>query len=273
MIAAILVLYFTKMGMNIRRKSPQKHDMDMVFGIRALIEAIKAGKTIDKIFTQKGLKNPLISELYDLIDDRDIPNSKVPVEKLNRITTKNHQGAIGFISPVDFASLDNVVMNAFEKGEDPFILILDRITDVRNFGAIARTAECAGVHGILVPTKGAAQIGADAMKTSAGALNYLSVCREHNLKEAIMQLKESGLKVFACTEKSAEVVYDANLSGPVAIIMGSEEDGVSPAYQQLCDGAVKIPMQGKIDSLNVSVATAVVVYEVVRQRGVLDVRC
>lgn len=239
----------------------------MVFGIRALIETIKAGKTIDKIFTQRGLNNPLIGELNDLIKERDIPNSKVPVEKLNRITMKNHQGAVGFISPVDFAPLENVVMNAFEKGEDPFILILDRITDVRNFGAIARTAECAGAHAILVPTKGAAQIGADAMKTSAGALNYLSICRENNLKDSIRELKNSGLKVFACTEKSAEVVYDQNMTGPVAIIMGSEEDGVSPEYIKLCDGSVKIPMNGKIDSLNVSVATAVIAYEVVRQRN------
>ncbi|MEL6561280.1 MAG: 23S rRNA (guanosine(2251)-2'-O)-methyltransferase RlmB [Bacteroidota bacterium] len=253
--------------MNIKRKSPKKHDSEMVFGIRALIETIKSGKTIDKVFTQRGLTNPLIKELYQLIAERDIPNAKVPVEKLNRITMKNHQGAIGFISPVDFVSLENVVMNAFEKGEDPFILILDRITDVRNFGAIARTAECAGVHAIVVPTKGAAQIGSDAMKTSAGALNYLSVCRENNLKDAIMQLKESGLKVFACTEKSSEVVYEENMSGPIAIIMGSEEDGVSPAYLKLCDGAVKIPMNGQIDSLNVSVATAVITYEVVRQRG------
>ncbi len=249
------------------RKPVSKNENEMIFGIRALIESIKAGKTIDKVFTQKGISNPLLGELHQLIAERDIPNAKVPIEKLNRITRKNHQGAIGFVSPVDFVPLENVIMNTYEKGEDPFFIVLDRITDVRNFGAIVRTAECAGAHAVLVPTKGAAQIGADAMKTSAGALNYLPVCRENNLKEAINQLKESGLKIIACTEKSDHDVYQEDLSGPLAVIMGSEEDGVSPAYLKLCDSSVSIPMRGKIDSLNVSVATSVIAYEALRQRG------
>lgn len=254
------------MSLNIKKKT-SKSENDFLFGIRALIEAVRSGKTLDKVLIQKGLNNPLINELYQLLAEREVPISKVPIEKLNRITRKNHQGAIGFISPIDFVPITNVVMSAFEKGEDPFIIILDRVTDVRNFGAIARTAECVGAHGILVPAKGAAQISSDAMKTSAGALNYIPVSRENNLKDTIMQLKDSGLRIFACTEKSSELLYEATLSGPIAIIMGSEEDGVSPAYLKLCDGAVRIPLKGQIDSLNVSVATAVVAYEVARQRS------
>lgn len=249
-----------------QRRAPRKDQSDMIFGTRAIIEAIKSGKTIDKLLTQKGLKNPLMSELFQVINEAGIPNTPVPVEKLNRVTKKNHQGAIAYISPIDYAQVDNVVMNCFEEGKNPFILILDRITDVRNFGAIARTAESAGVDAIVVPTKGAAQIGSDAMKTSAGALNYLPVCKEHNLKETIIRLKDSGIKVFACSEKADNFFYQEDLSGPIAIIMGSEEDGVSDAYWKLCDGAVKIPMLGNIDSLNVSVATAVISYEIVRQR-------
>ncbi len=238
----------------------------MIFGIRAVIEAVKSGKTIERLLTQKGLKNALMSELFQVINEAGIQNTPVPIEKLNRVTRKNHQGAIAYISPIAYANVDNIIMNCFEKGEDPLLLILDRITDVRNFGAIARTAESAGVHAIVIPTKGAAQIGSDAMKTSAGALNYLPVCKEPNLKDTILRLKDSGIKVLACSEKADKFYHQEDLSGPVAIIMGSEEDGVSEAYWKLCDGAVKIPMKGKIDSLNVSVATAIITYEVVRQR-------
>ena len=248
-----------------QRKPKYASSNDTIFGTRAIIESIRAGKTIDKLFIQKGVKNELTAELVNLAKSIDIPMSVVPLEKLDRITKKNHQGAIAFVSPIAFAEVDNVIMECFEKGEDPFIVILDRITDVRNFGAIARTAEGAGVHALVVPTKGAAQINADAMKTSAGALNHLTICRENNLKDTINRIKDSGIKVVAVSEKADKLYFEEELKGPLALIMGSEEDGVSEAYWKLCDGAVKIPMQGEIESLNVSVATGVVLFEALRQ--------
>ena len=248
-----------------QRKPKYASSNDTIFGTRAIIESIRAGKTIDKLFIQKGVKNELTAELVNLAKSIDIPMSVVPLEKLDRITKKNHQGAIAFVSPIAFAEVDNVIMECFEKGEDPFIVILDRITDVRNFGAIARTAEGAGVHALVVPTKGAAQINADAMKTSAGALNHLTICRENNLKDTINRIKDSGIKVVAVSEKADKLYFEEELKGPLALIMGSEEDGVSEAYWKLCDGAVKIPMQGEIESLNVFVATGVVLFEALRQ--------
>jgi 23S rRNA (guanosine2251-2'-O)-methyltransferase len=240
---------------------------EMIFGIRAIIETINAGKTIDKLLIQKELGNSeLLKELLTLAREREVPVQKVPVEKLNRITTKNHQGAICFISAVDYALLSNILAETFEKGKTPLILILDRITDVRNFGAIARTAECSGVDAIVIPTKGAAQINADAVKTSAGALNFLPVCREEDLKKTIAYLQESGLQVVACTEKTDEWMYKADFTVPTAILLGSEEDGISPELLRKADQLAKIPLFGNIESLNVSVSAAVILYEAVRQR-------
>ena len=249
--------------MNISRRTDNN---EMVFGIRAIIEAIRAGKEIDKLFIQKNLSNDLISELTQNAKDYNIPISKVPVEKLNRITRKNHQGAIAYISAIQYSSLDNVISSTYEKGESPLLLILDRITDVRNFGAIARTAECAGVHGIIIPDKGSAAINSDALKTSAGGLNFIPVCREHNLKSTIQYLKDNGLLIVACTEKTEDELYAAPLKEPCAIILGSEEDGISPEYLKLSDSKVKIPMTGNIGSLNVSVSAGVIIYEAIRQR-------
>lgn len=239
---------------------------NLIYGIRPVIEAITAGRQIDKVFIQKGLKGEHFAELYALIKKEDIPSQHVPLEKLNRLTRKNHQGIAAFISAVSFHPIDEIVQQAFEKGETPLVLVLDRVTDVRNFGAIARSAECAGVHGILVPTQGAAQINADAMKTSAGALNHIPIARSKNLKQSLDMLRNSGLKIIAATEHAKELIYSTNMNIPLAIIMGSEEDGVSPAYLQMCDHHVKIPITGKTSSLNVSVATALLVFEVVRQR-------
>lgn len=240
---------------------------DFIYGTRAIIEAIESGKELDKLLIQKDAKNELTAELLKLCRDRSIPAQRVPIEKLNRVTRKNHQGAIAFMSAVAFASLDNLISEAYQKGESPFFIILDRITDVRNFGAIARTAECAGVHGILVPSRGSAQIGSDAMKTSAGALNYMPICRSENLKVTIQNLKENGIQVIACSEKADQTIYETDFSVPVALLMGSEEDGISPEYLKLCDGHAKLPIQGQIDSLNVSVAAGVISYEVIRQRS------
>lgn len=240
---------------------------DFIYGTRAIIEAIESGKELDKLLIQKDAKNELTAELLKLCRDLSIPAQRVPIEKLNRVTRKNHQGAIAFLSSVDFASLDNLISEAYQKGESPFFIILDRITDVRNFGAIARTAECAGVHGILVPSRGSAQIGSDAMKTSAGALNHMPICRSENLKVTIKSLKENGIQIVACSEKAEQTIYETDFSVPVALLMGSEEDGISPEYLKLCDAHAKLPIQGKIESLNVSVATGVISYEVIRQRG------
>lgn len=243
------------------------HYDNMVFGIRAIIETIEAGKEIDKLLIQKGLSNDLIKELIQLAKAHKLPISQVPIEKLNRITRKNHQGAIAFIAAIQYASLDNVISEAYQKGKQPLLLVLDRVTDVRNFGAIARTAECAGVDAIIVPSKGGAAINSDAMKTSAGALNYVPVCREHNLKNTLNYLKDSGIKIVACTEKTDQNIYNVALTDPVAIIMGSEEDGISSEYLKMAHEKGKIPIHGQIDSLNVSVSAALAIYEANRQRS------
>jgi len=239
---------------------------NMIFGIRAVIEAISAGKEIDKLFIQKGLSNPLIKELIQTAKSHHVPIAQVPSEKLNRFTRKNHQGAVAFISAVNYASLDNIVNDCYQNGKEPFILILDRVTDVRNFGAITRTAECVGVDAVVIPSRGSAAINSDAMKTSAGALNYLPVCRSENLKDTINYLKNSGVKIIACTEKTDNLIHTVDFSGPVAIIMGSEENGISGEYLKLSDHRGKIPMTGKIESLNVSVSAGIALYEAVRQK-------
>ncbi|WP_339605892.1 23S rRNA (guanosine(2251)-2'-O)-methyltransferase RlmB [uncultured Roseivirga sp.] len=240
---------------------------DFIYGSRAIIEAINAGKEIDKLLLQKDIKNELTTELLVAARDFNIPVQKVPVEKLNRITRKNHQGAIAFVSSVVYASLDNIISEAYSKGEVPLLIVLDRITDVRNFGAIARTAECVGAHGIVIPSRGSAQVGSDAMKTSAGALNFIPVCRADNLKTTLREIRDNGITVLACTEKATDLVYQQDLTVPIALLMGSEEDGISPEYLKLADELCKLPIKGNIESLNVSVATSVVLYEVVRQRG------
>ena len=242
-------------------------EKNYIFGIRAIIEAVNAGKTIDKLFIQKGLHNDLFAELWKLVRLKRINYKHVPLEKINRLTRKNHQGVFAFISPIDFHNIEDVVPALYEQGKNPLILVLDRITDVRNFGAIARTAECAGVDAIIIPEQNAAAINADAIKTSAGALHKITVCRTWNLKLAIQFMKESGIQLVGCTEKTQDMMYKPDYTPPTAIIMGSEEDGVSPEFLKMCDARAKIPLSGKIASLNVSVATGVILYEAIRQRG------
>ncbi len=246
---------------------PNTEEKNYIFGIRAIIEAVNAGKTIDKLFIQKGLHNDLFAELWKLVRLKRINYKHVPLEKINRLTRKNHQGVFAFISPIDFHNIEDVVPSLYEQGKNPLILVLDRITDVRNFGAIARTAECAGVDAIIIPEQNAAAINADAIKTSAGALHKITVCRTWNLKLAIQFMKESGIQLVGCTEKTQDMMYKPDYTPPTAIIMGSEEDGVSPEFLKMCDARAKIPLAGKIASLNVSVATGVILYEVIRQRG------
>lgn len=239
---------------------------NLIFGIRAVIEAIEAGKEFDKILIQKGLGNELFGQLRKALEGTEIPYQWVPIEKLKRISTKNHQGVVAYLANITYYSTEDLLGSIFESGKVPLVLVLDKITDVRNFGAIARSAECAGVDMIIIPSRGAAQINADAMKTSAGALNKIPVCREENLKTTIEFLKESGLQIIACHEKTDNLIYDIDFKLPTAIIMGSEENGISGEYLKRSDASVKIPMPGKIASLNVSVATGIILFEAVHQR-------
>ena len=238
-----------------------------IFGLRPVIEAIEAGKTVDKLFVQKGLQGEIFYELRKLITEYEIPTQYVPLEKLNRLTRKNHQGIFAFLSPIEFHDIESLLPQIYESGKNPFILILDRVSDVRNFGAIARTAECVGVDAIIVPHKGSASINADAVKTSTGALYNIPVCKEANLKKTIQFLKNSGIQVVGATEKAAEFMYEADYSVPTAVLMGSEEDGISDELLKVADRIVKLPMFGTTSSLNVSVACGVFMYEVIRQRG------
>jgi 23S rRNA (guanosine2251-2'-O)-methyltransferase len=239
---------------------------DMIYGTRAVIEAVHAGKEIEKIMIQSGLANDLIKELIQLARERQVPYTFVPPEKLKRMSTKNHQGVLCLLSSVTYASLDDVIDRAYSEGREPLLIILDRVTDVRNFGAIVRTAECAGVDGIVIGEKGSAPITSDAMKTSAGALNHMAVCREKDLKKTMKLLRDHGIRVVACTEKAGKDIFDVELGGPIAVIMGSEEDGVSDMLLREADELAKIPMKGKIGSLNVSVATGIAVFEILRRR-------
>ena len=238
-----------------------------IFGIRAVIEAIEAGKEIDKILVKKDLASDLADELLKVARDNRVVVQKVPVEKINRITRKNHQGVLAFLSAVTYYKLEHFVPQLYEDGRVPFVVLLDGITDVRNFGAIARTCDCAGVDAIVIPERGSVSVGADAVKTSAGALHYLPVCREHSLTWAVKFLKDSGYKVYGASEKASQSYLAPDYTSPVAIVLGSEEQGISDEILRLCDGLVAIPEYGHINSLNVSVAAGIMVYEVVRQRN------
>lgn len=239
---------------------------EVVFGIRAVIEAIQADKEIDKILVKRDLQGELSKELFDILRGREISVQRVPGERLDRVTRKNHQGVIAFMSAVTYQRLEDIIPFAYEQGKSPFIVLLDGVTDVRNFGAIARTCECAGVDAIVIPARGSVTVNADAMKTSAGALHVLPVCKEKSITQAIRFLQESGVKVYAASEKAADNYTDVKYEGPVAIVMGAEDTGVSMENLRICDSMVKIPQFGTIGSLNVSVASSILVYEVVRQR-------
>ena len=243
---------------------------EMIFGARALIEAIQAGKEIDKVLIKKDIQSDLSKELLAALKDTFIPVQRVPVERINRITKKNHQGVIAFISPITYQRTEDIVPFLFEQGKNPLLIMLDGLTDVRNFGAIARTCECAGVDAIIIPNKNSVSVNADAIKTSAGALHTLPVCREANLRNTIKFLKDSGFKIIAATEKGDYDYTKADYEGPTCIIMGAEDTGVSYDNLALCDEWVKIPMLGTIESLNVSVAAGVLIYEAIKQRGFGD---
>ncbi len=239
---------------------------DYIFGLRAIMEAIDAGKTIDKILLRRELGGDLAKELLDKIKEYDIVTQRVPVEKLNRITMKNHQGAIAILSPVGYDRLDNLIPRLYEEGKTPLVLVLDGITDARNFGAIARSADCAAVDAIVIPERGSASVTSDAVKASAGALFYVPVCRERDTLTAVKKLKENGYLVVGASEKGAESYVNADFTVPVAIVMGAEDTGITPEVLRQCDVLAAIPILGNIGSLNVSVAAGVMLYEAVRQR-------
>lgn len=249
----------------IEHKAKRPKD-DYIYGTHPILEAFDSGKEIDKLIIQKGLHGDSIRDIIHKAKQTDTPYQFVPIEKLNRVTRKSHQGIIAFVSQVEYQQLEQILPLVYEQGETPLILLLDRITDIRNIGAIARTAECTGVHAIVVPAQNSARINADAVKSSAGAILRVPIVRSFNLKDSIHFLKNSGLQVFAASEKSSDNYDAVDYSTPSAIIMGSEEDGVSGEYLKLCDHTVKIPMVGEIASLNVSVAAGVLLFEALKQR-------
>lgn len=240
----------------------------MIYGVRPVQEALEAGKNIDKVFLQRGLGGPEAKALMRGLKEAGIPMSEVPPEKLSRLTKKNHQGVIAFMSRIDYVPLENAVALAYESGRPPLIIVLDRVTDVRNMGAIARTAECAGAHALVVPASGSALINAEAMKASAGALNHLPVCRVKDLAKALEYLNDSGLTSVACTEKADKIIHSIEMEGPVALVLGSEDDGISPHIMRRCAIHAKLPMLGHTASLNVSVAAGAFIFEVLRQRNI-----
>ena len=237
-----------------------------IFGIHAVQEALSAGRDLDKVLVRRGAGSDLLKNLLSTLSRTEIPVQYVPVEKLNRITGKNHQGVIAYLSEIAFADITTLLPSIYEKGEDPMILVLDGVSDVRNFGAIARSAECAGVHAIVIPATGSAAVNADAVKTSAGALHRIPVCRHRDLQAVMKFLKDSGISLYAATEKAKDSMYNADMSGPAGLIMGSEDRGISNQLLKAADSWVSIPMRGTISSLNVSVAAGVILFEMLRQR-------
>ncbi|MPL66636.1 putative TrmH family tRNA/rRNA methyltransferase [bioreactor metagenome] len=244
-------------------------ESQLIYGIRPVVEALRSGKEIEKIFLQSTLQGSLLQELKEEIAKRKTVVQYVPVEKLNRLTRNNHQGVVAVISLIEYYNFEEIVTQIIEKGKMPFLLMLDRVTDVRNLGAIARSAECAGVDAIIVPQYSSAQINEDAIKTSSGALLRIPICRELNLKTTINLAKEMGVNVYCATEKGGEIYTQVPMKESLMIIMGSEDTGVSPEIIKLCDKRIKIPIKANIESLNVSVAAGILIYEVVRQRDLL----
>lgn len=239
-----------------------------IYGIRAIIEAIESGKDIDKVLIRRDLTGDLSKELLQKIREYDILMQRVPIEKLNRITMKNHQGAIALLSPVNYQHLENLIPLFYEEGRNPLILVLDGITDTRNFGAIGRTADCAGVDAIVIPERNSVSVTPDAVKTSAGGLFYVPVCREKSILSTVKMLKDNGYHIIGATEKGSRNYTLADYTAPTAIVMGNEETGISNDVLRVCDDLAAIPMCGHIGSLNVSVAAGVMLYEALRQRKI-----
>ena len=249
-----------------RTEKPATSNQQAIYGIHAITEAISAGKELNKIIIIRGDTSPLLQSLAKQARDLRIPTQYVPKESNLFPSNKNHQGVLAYVSPVSYHKLENILPQLFEEGKVPFILVLDRITDVRNFGAIARSAFCAGVHTIVIPDQGSVQVNDDAIKTSAGALHHIPICRESNMKTLMELLNQSGVYTVGCTEKGKGLIHQVDLTVPVAIILGSEDTGISDDIIKRCATLARIPMDFGVQSLNVSVAAGIVAYEVVRQR-------
>ncbi len=240
---------------------------DIIYGTHAILEALQDCKPIDQILIKKQSDNEQIREIIYLARKQNVTIKSVPIEKLNKITRKVHQGIVAFMSPIEFHDIEQIIPSLFEAGKNPFVVVLDQVCDVRNFGAITRTCECMGVDAVIIPQKGSAQIGADAVKTSAGALLKIPICKVHSLKGAIAYLQECGVQVVCAAEKFSKNCFDTDLTQPLALVMGAEEDGIETSIVEMANACIKIPMKGAISSLNVAAATAICVYEVCRQRG------
>lgn len=248
-------------------------EKEMIFGTRAVMEAIDAGKTLDKILIRRDMSSAIARELLAKLTDSEghiaTNVQRVPLEKLNQFTDKNHQGVIAFLSPIEFYRLEDLVPSIYESGRTPLLMVLDNVTDVRNFGAIARTCACAGADALIIGTRGSVAINGDAVKTSAGALHTLPVCKVENMQNALQFLRESGLNIIAATEHADHDYTATDMRSPLAIVMGSEEKGIYEENLKQCTDQVRIPMVGTIESLNVSVAAGIMLYEAVRQRSTL----
>ncbi len=252
-------------------KEPKQHFC--IFGRKPIIEAFKAGKRFDKILLLKSWKSEEITEIQKLAAETETPVQGVPKEKLEAVAKKyskyqtySHEGVIGFLSLINYYSIDDVLHNVYAKGQTPLFIVLDGVTDVGNFGAIARSAECMGVHALIIPAQGSAQINTEAMKASAGSLTHLLVCREKSLLNAINYLKTNGIRIYGTEMRESSEISKADFTVPCAIVMGSEGMGISKEILRACDERVRIPMTGKTESLNVSVSTGIVLYEALRQR-------
>ena len=252
--------------MMMKKNSGVRKSENIIYGVHPVTEAIQAGKELDKVIIQQNIHGEWLPEIRKMLDQLEVPVQYLPINAMNRISRGNHQGIIAFLSPIQYQSIEAIIPAVYESGESPLILVLDRITDVRNLGAIARTAECLGVHALIIPARGSAQINADTIKTSSGALMNIPVVRSMNLKSTLTFLKESGLKIIAASEKAEKSIWHLNLTDPIGLILGSEESGISPEYLRFCDEKAMIPMQGQVASLNVSVAAGMFLYEVTRQR-------
>lgn len=240
---------------------------NLIFGVRPVIEAIETGKQIERIYIKKGSDTPLINQIADLAKENKIPMQFVPIEKLNRLTYSNHQGVVAQIPPIDYADINDILPGILENNPLPLIVVLDSVTDIRNFGAIARSAECAGVDALVVSLKSSAPVNGDAIKSSAGALTSIPVCRVGSIRNTLKMFQDNGMQLVAATEKSDVLIYDAPLDKPTVIVMGSEDKGISKEVLKMCDWQVSIPLKGKIESLNVSAAASVLLFECVRQRS------
>lgn len=244
---------------------------DLVIGLHPVIEAINSGQNFVKVLFKTGLRGEGFQECFSLVRKFNIPFQYVPMEKLNGITRANHQGVIAIISPIPYQDISHILPAIYENGKEPFLLLLDGITDIRNFGAIARSAEAAGVDAIIIGSKKAAMINSDAVKTSAGALNRIPVCREENIERAIRFLKDSGIEVFGATEKAVTSCFDAHYNGPTALVLGAEDTGLSEGVLKEVHSLIKIPMIGSISSLNVSVACGIILFDMVRKKKILSI--